>query len=147
MASDRPRLAEEHGNTLVLMPAAVLVLVILASLAFDAAAVHLQQRRLGDLAASLANDAVAGLDLGSLYAFDDVPDLDPARAAELANLRLAAFAHDDTLRDVACTPAVAGAAVTVTCEGRVVGVFGRALSSERAAFRVRAVETARAAVS
>lgn len=146
MASERPRWSDEHGNTLVLMPAAVLVLLVLAALAFDAATVHLQQRRLADLAASLANDAVAGLDLSTVYGFTDAPDLDPARAAGLAQARLAAFAHDRTLQEVDCVPAVAGDTVTVTCEGRVTAVFGRALSSERASFRVRAVETARAAV-
>ena len=147
MGSDRRRWRGEDGNTLVLMPAAVLILLVLASLAFDAAVVHLQQRRLSDLAASLANDAVAGLAVSSVYDLDAGPAVDPARASDLAAARLAAFAHDDTLPDVRWVPEAVGDAVTVTCEGRVVPVFGRALASDRASFRVRAVETARAAVS
>ncbi|MEX2503343.1 MAG: hypothetical protein WD378_00740 [Egicoccus sp.] len=142
MASDR--LTAEDGNTLVLMPAAVLILLILASLAFDAAVVHLQQRRLADLAASLANDAVAALDLASVYDVERDPVADPARTQGLAAARLAAFAHDETLQDVTCTPQVDNGEVAVTCEGRVVPVFGRALASERATFHVRATETARA---
>ena len=142
MASER--LAGEDGNTLVLMPVAVLILLVLAALAFDAAVVHLQQRRLADLAASLANDAVAALDLASVYDIERDPVADPARAQGLAAARLAAFAHDETLQEVSCAPEVADGAVTVTCEGRVVPVFGRALSSERATFHVRASETARA---
>lgn len=147
MASDRRRRGGEDGNTLVLMPAAVLILLVLASLAFDAAVVHLQQRRLSDLAASLANDAVAGLAVSSVYDLAAGPAVDPARASDLAAARLAAFAHDDTLQDVRCVPEATGDAVTVICEGRVVPVFGRALANDRASFRVRAVETARAAVS
>lgn len=142
MASER--LAAEDGNTLVLMPAAVLVLLVLAAIAFDAAVVHLQQRRLADLAASLANDAIAALDLDSVYDISREPVPDPARSQWLAAARLAAFAHDETLQEVTCTPQVAAGEVRVTCEGRVVPVFGRALASERATFHVRATETARA---
>lgn len=140
------RWSAEDGNTLVLMPAAVLVLLVLASLAFDAAVVHLHQRRLSDLAASLANDAVAALEPTSIYDIERDPTIDPTRAAGLAAARLAAFAHDESLQEVTCTPAFAIDVVTVTCQARVVPVFGRALASERATFRVRAVETARAAV-
>ncbi|HSK25039.1 MAG TPA: hypothetical protein VK906_17775 [Egicoccus sp.] len=142
MASER--VPAEDGNTLVLMPVAVLILLVLASLAFDAAVVHLQQRRLADLAASLANDAVAALDLASVYDLDVDPVADPTRAQGLAAARLAVFAHDATLQDVSCTPQVAAGEVSVTCEGRVVPVFGRALASERAMFEVRATEVARA---
>ena len=137
------RVAAEDGNTLVLMPAAVLILLVLAAIAFDAAVVHLQQRRLADLAASLANDAVTALDLDAVYELEHGPAADPDRAQGLAAARRAAFARDDTLQDVACAPAVAGDEVTVTCRGRVVPVFGRALA-DGGVFEVQATETARA---
>jgi Flp pilus assembly protein TadG len=136
---------DEHGNTLLLMPVAVLVLLVLAALAFDAAAVFLQQRRLADLAASLANDSVARLDPASLYDEDRVPTVDAAAAADLAAARLAAFHRDGPLREVTCQPTTAGDEVTVACTGQVTPVFGRALG-QRGAVEVRAVETARAAV-
>ncbi|WP_130648471.1 hypothetical protein [Egicoccus halophilus] len=125
----------------------MLVLLVLAAIAFDGAAVYLQQRRLADLAASLANDVVAGLDPASLYDTVRDPDIDPGRAADLAHARLAAFGRDRTLQDVHCTPAVDGSQVTVSCEAVVRATFGRALAPDRGTYRVRAVESARAAVS
>lgn len=51
------------------MPACVLVVLVLASIAIDMALVHLRQREALDLAASAANDAVtAGADPGRLRA-------------------------------------------------------------------------------
>ncbi|MFA9432667.1 hypothetical protein [Egicoccus sp. AB-alg2] len=146
MPSDEPRRgrAHEEGNTLVLMPVAVLVLLVLASIAFDAANVYLQQRRLADLAAGLANDAVAGLDLDAVFDAGQEARIDPGRARGLTQARLGAFTRDRTLEDVRCVPAIDGFEVTVACEGRVAAVFGRALAGD--GFAVRAVESARAAV-
>jgi hypothetical protein len=50
----------DHGSVLMLMPACVLVVLVLASLAVDMALVHLRQRQAHDLAAAAANDAVTG---------------------------------------------------------------------------------------
>jgi len=138
------RWSDQDGNTLVLMPVAVLVLIVLASIAFDAATVYLQQRRLADLAAGLANDAVAGLDLDAVFDAGRESRIDPARASGLAAARLAAAGDDATLHDVRCAPTVDGFEVTVACEARVTAVFGRALSGD--GFTVRAVESARAAI-
>jgi len=44
----------------MLMPACVLVVLVLASIAVDMSMVHLRQREALDLAASAANDAVTG---------------------------------------------------------------------------------------
>lgn len=55
----------------MLMPACVLVVLVLASIAVDMALVHLRQREALDLAASAANDAVtAGADPARLRAGD-----------------------------------------------------------------------------
>ncbi|HEY7071950.1 MAG TPA: hypothetical protein VH479_17625 [Acidimicrobiales bacterium] len=54
----RPRLAADGGSILLLVPAAFLVVMILASIAVDMSLVHLRQREAHDLAASAANDAV-----------------------------------------------------------------------------------------
>jgi Flp pilus assembly protein TadG len=64
------RLSGERGTVLAMMPAAVLILVILAALAGDSALIFLAQRQAFHHAEGAANDAaIAGLDLG------------PARAA------------------------------------------------------------------
>jgi hypothetical protein len=64
----------------MLLPAGVLVVLVLASIAVDMALVQMRQRQAFDLAASAANDAAtAGVDQGSLRAGTYV--LDP-RATE-----------------------------------------------------------------
>ena len=54
----RARLAGDRGSILLLVPAAFLVVMILASIAVDMSLVHLRQRQAHDLASSAANDVV-----------------------------------------------------------------------------------------
>ena len=55
----RNRRHAQSGSTLMLMPAAVLILFVLGSIAVDAAIVYLQQREAYNVAADAANDAAA----------------------------------------------------------------------------------------
>lgn len=48
----------DSGSVLILMPACVLVVLVLAAIAVDLSLVHLRQRQAFDLAGSAANDAV-----------------------------------------------------------------------------------------
>jgi hypothetical protein len=69
----------DRGSALMLMPAGVLVVLILASIAVDMSVVHLRKRQALDLAAAAANDAAtAAADPGSLRTGDF--RLDPALA-------------------------------------------------------------------
>jgi len=59
----------DRGSVLILMPACLLIVLVLASIAVDMTLVHLRQRQALDVAASAANDAVtAGVDVGALRA-------------------------------------------------------------------------------
>jgi len=59
----------DRGSVLILMPACLLIVLVLASIAVDMTLVHLRQRQAMDVAASAANDAVtAGVDVGALRA-------------------------------------------------------------------------------
>jgi hypothetical protein len=65
----------------MLMPAGVLVVLVLASIAVDMAIVQLRQRQAYDLAAAAANDAVtAGADPGALRSGRFAVDPDAARS-------------------------------------------------------------------
>lgn len=65
-APTAPRPAD-RGSALLLMPACVLIMLVLASITVDMALVHLRQRQALDVAASAANDAVtAGVDTAAL---------------------------------------------------------------------------------
>jgi antirestriction protein ArdC len=71
----------DRGSALMLMPAGVLVVLILASIAVDMSVVHLRKRQALDLAAAAANDAAtAAADPGSLRAGDFQLDQSLARA-------------------------------------------------------------------
>jgi hypothetical protein len=71
--------ARDRGSALMLMPAGLLIVLVLASIAVDMSLVHLRKRQAFELAAAAANDAAtAGVDQGSLrttYAYV----LDPER--------------------------------------------------------------------
>lgn len=72
----------------MLMPACVLVVMVLASIAVDMALVHLRQRQASDIAASAANDAVtAGVDQSALHRGSYV--LDPTGVREVVDRELA----------------------------------------------------------
>lgn len=118
--------AGEAGSTLMLLPAAVLVVLVLAAIAVDLAAVRLGRRELVHAAASAANDAVtAGLDEDRLRRGDGYV-LDGRRVEQVV---LASLAAQQVLDDLTAPPAVAvdGTTVTVTLTGRVEHVFAKAL--------------------
>ncbi len=61
------RVSGERGSSLMLMPAAVLVMMLLGAIALDAAAIRMQSRELRNTARSAANDALgAALDVDHL---------------------------------------------------------------------------------
>jgi hypothetical protein len=63
----------DRGQAIFILPAAFLVFVLLATLVLEAAALHLRQRQLIDLADSIANDAVAfGFDIDEFRQSGDV---------------------------------------------------------------------------
>lgn len=96
---------EEVGNTLVLFPAAVLIVLGLGALALDSATVFLGQRRLVDVAAAIANDALAAVDpdafFGQAPGAVQVP-IDPLRAEQRLGAIVAAQVPDRSLEDLGC---------------------------------------------
>lgn len=57
----------EEGTILLLVPAGLLVMILLGAMAFDLSLAYAGERRIADLAASWANDALARLDLEAFY--------------------------------------------------------------------------------
>jgi len=96
---------DEVGNTLVLFPAAVLIVLGLGALALDSATVFLGQRRLVDVAATVANDALAAVDADAFFAQEAgevVVPLDPARAEQRLAAIVSAEVPDRSLEGLAC---------------------------------------------
>ncbi len=119
--ADRRRWLAQDGNTLVLMPAAVLILLGLAAMALDTATLFLGERRLVDVTSSIAHDAVASVDEARFYDPEiDTVELDAARVGVRAQQLLAAQRQDRTFEDVRCDPPdLDGPRVTITCHATV----------------------------
>lgn len=133
---------QEAGNTLLLFPAAVLVLLGLGGMAIDAATLFLGQRRMVDLATAVATDAVAGLDEAAFYDEATVA-IDPRRAAVRRDQLVAALEDNWSLSEVGCTVAFAGDQATVTCSATVRPLLAPVWWSDGTSRRVTGVDTAR----
>ncbi len=77
------RLRDDRGQTLLLAPIAMMIVVILGAVTLEVAAMHLHQRQLNDLADSLANDAATvGFDVDAFRQTGEVR-IDPTEAAKV----------------------------------------------------------------
>lgn len=134
--------ARERGSVLLLFPAAILVVLLLASIAVDAAIAHRAQVELREAAAAAANDAVThGLDEATFQRTGEWR-LDPRRVEAAVRAALAARAdHLDATLAGAPTIDPATGAVTVTLTAEVDYLFAPAVSA-RSGTAVRAAATA-----
>lgn len=75
------RRTDDRGQTLLLAPIALLIVIILGAVTIEVAAMHLHQRQLDDLADSLANDAATvGFDVDHFRTNPGEITIDLARA-------------------------------------------------------------------
>jgi hypothetical protein len=102
------RSRDDRGSVLMLVPAGVLILFVLASIAVDMSLVHLRKRQAFDLASAAANDAAsAGADQAALRSGSYVIEPDAARAVV-----------DDVVAASELAPHLAAPpSVTVTADG------------------------------
>lgn len=100
--SAAPRCRDERASVLLLVPAALLIVLVMASIAVDMSLVHLRRRQAHDLAAAAANDAVtAAADENSLRAGGY--RVDPDRAQQVVARIIAA---SDLAPELATPPSV-----------------------------------------
>lgn len=127
----------ERGSVLLLMPAAVLIVVVLASLAVDRAVVFGAQRDLVATAQAAANDAAAvgidpdGVRAGGTLAYDD---------ARIDRAVRAAAARADG--QVTATWERTGGLLVVRLERTVAYVFARGVPGGADGVRIRAEASA-----
>jgi Flp pilus assembly protein TadG len=137
---------KDSGSVLMLMPAAVLIVLILGSIAFDFSLVYLRQRQAINVAAAAANDAVvAGIDLDEFRRSQTV-ELDhalveQAAANAIAGSDLAADIVDWDVRIISDTE------VEVWMSVRIEYVFAKALpgASDGAVVEARATAVSESA--
>lgn len=137
----RHRARRDRGSALLLFPAAILVMFVLGALAVDAALVSQRTRRLDQLAAAAANDAVSfGIDPDAVRASGDVV-IDPSRARLAAEATLAATG---VTFDVPPEIVVDGPRVRVELRQRVPYVFSGAVPGAPDSFVAHGRAVARA---
>jgi Flp pilus assembly protein TadG len=126
----------------MLMPAAVLVLVILGSIAVDSAVAFLGQRELSNFTATAAATAAsAGLDQAA-FDHDQRVAIDPHRPEAITS---ALQGHVGSgVHDLSVQVTVDGSQVTVTASGVVDDILAKAIPGVRHAWTVHATSRATA---
>lgn len=115
-SNDRPRLvADEVGNTLVLVPVALILVLGLAALAVDATLLYLAERRLQGLTATVATDAAGTLDAERFYGPDGEVALDAPAAQERADDLVTRLGQDRSFLDPRCEVTIDGPAAIASC--------------------------------
>jgi uncharacterized protein YunC (DUF1805 family) len=143
-----PASLAERGSVLVLMPAAVLILLVLAAIAVDFAVIFLGEQEAADAAAAAANDAVvAAIGEQRFYTCGQLA-LDLATAEKVAAQAIEARTADSVATakvrvDIGSTAAgVPEATVTVT--GTVNLIFASAIPGASRTAEVSATSVATA---
>ncbi|MDQ4070552.1 MAG: hypothetical protein M3203_13935 [Actinomycetota bacterium] len=145
----RPDATGERGSTLLLFPAALLIMVALAGMTVDSAIAFMAQRQLANATAAAANDAVTEAMSDSSFYQDNRIELSPAAVEAIAVDRVhqlidAARHHDLSVSAEAVPPATAACAwtVRVSASSRVDELFGRALPASSGTVAVSARSSA-----
>ena len=117
----------ERGSTLLFFPAALLVVVVLASITVDFARARLAQRQADDAAVAAANDAVtAGLDVAALRGGEDYR-LDPLRVRRVVAASVAVHDSSGTGALQPIVDVIGPRSVEITVTGRTPLDFAGAL--------------------
>ncbi|MGI8574515.1 MAG: hypothetical protein ACR2MA_04065 [Egibacteraceae bacterium] len=120
----------ERGSALMLVPATVLILIVLAALAVDAAIVFSGERRIADAAAAAANDAAVAALSGAAFQRCGRLRIDPSAAAAVARESFTLSADGlEATPSVTVRPGPTGEAVEVgvSAQGTVETIFSPAL--------------------
>jgi hypothetical protein len=117
----------ERGSVLALMPAAVLVFIVLGSVAVDSAIAYLGERQVSNLAAAVANDAATqGIDIERFYGTGEIV-LDPLRVQAVADDAVARSAGGPLQGLTIDTDVVGDDRLVVRVRATVRSLFARAL--------------------
>ena len=136
------RLTDERASALMLVPAGVLVLLVLAAIAIDSAAILLAQRELANQTAAVANDITTlALDDDALYGAGTVT-IDAGRASEFVERALATPPQGARSVEAAFEIAPDGRTITISTRAEVPWFFARVLPTADDVAVVEAVSTA-----
>lgn len=128
----------DHGSTLLIFPAAVLVLLILTSIAVDLSGVHLAQRQLSRSLSQAADDAASAVDTHRLRA-DGVAAIDRSVAVDIALAHLASESlHGELSGDPVISFGDDGRSISISATARVPLPFASGVPGAPRSHTVRA---------
>lgn len=137
-ATHARRITGDAGSSLMLMPAAVLIVLLLGAVAVDLSIVRMAHRDLVNVAASAANDAVTdGLDAAE-YRRSGAYVIDLDRANEVLDRSLAHHGLADRITGRSMALGPGPDELTVELEMEVSAVFARSLPHAASTSTVRA---------
>jgi Flp pilus assembly protein TadG len=135
----------DRGTVLMLMPAAMVVLLVLASIMVDFTIVGMRSRELHNAASAAANDAAtAALSAEALRTGDTHIDVDAARVVAARTLATQGIALD---RPATVTVSLDGREVTVTLHATHDYLFAPVVPGAPDTFTVDVTATARTIVA
>ena len=136
---------DERGSALMLVPAAVLVLVMLAAIAVDSAVVLLAERDLSDRTAAVANDIAGFAASDDAFYSGGVVALSGQHASRYTDLAFAPARTPEGYRGWHATATTTGRTVTISAEADVEYIFAKALPGfpDVAHVQARSVVTSR----
>lgn len=139
----------QRGSVLLLFPAAVLIVLVLAAITVDSSIAFLAQRELANATAAAANDAAGRAVDGQAFYQGDRIELDPyaveSVAAERVRLAIDGSRHRGLEVRVTASPPVGPACpwtVRVSASSRVPYVFAKAVPGGPDEVSVRATSVA-----
>ena len=136
---DRTR-QSERGSAMLLVPAALIIVALFASLTLDAAHAFLMQRELTASADAMANDAIAAIDTDRVYEGAAITLVDDGRLRAVVEQSRLARISDVVSADSVTVRRIENAGVEIALSATVHPYFSRMLHS--ADWKIRA--TARA---
>ncbi len=128
----------------MLVPAGILVLLVLGSIAVDSAIVLLAQRDLANRTAAAANDIAGATVSDASFYLGGTVELDPRRADAYARLVFAPDRRPDGYDSWTGSATTAGRSVTVVARAEVRYIFAPAIPGARSRATVTARSTASA---
>lgn len=138
------RPTSERGSSLLLFPAAVLVMMVLGAIAVDFSIAFLGERELAGATAAAANDTAARAVSNRDFYREGVVILDGDTAGELATETVRAALDPERYHDVRVTVRVVsgGRGVVVTASAEVDHLFARGLVGAAGRAHVAATSSA-----
>jgi hypothetical protein len=128
----------ERGSAMLLVPAAMIIVALMAAVTLDSAHAFLMQRELAATADALANDAIAAIDADRIYNGDSLQLYADGRLDAITTRSRTGRVGDEVVPDNVVLRRIADAGIEVELTARVRPYFSRILRPANWTIRAKA---------